>query len=208
MTTNVITASPGIDVEEAYNLMQTNGIRRLPVVDSAGTLVGIVTDRDVRQVLIPWRSSKEEREFYYFASEVKVEEIMTSDVVTVSPQTDIAEVARLIFNHRIGGLPVVDEEEKVVGIITAMDILAVFIEMMGVIGASSRVHVILGDDPRGFETVSKIVRDAGGEIISVGMSGAEGEGADKVYFFRLEPCEPQPIQEALQRAGYTVLATA
>ncbi|MFQ5893711.1 MAG: CBS domain-containing protein, partial [Nitrospinota bacterium] len=54
MTTTVITASGETDVEEAYGLMQQNGIRRLPVVDSAGTLIGIVTDRDVRQVLIPW----------------------------------------------------------------------------------------------------------------------------------------------------------
>ena len=72
MTTNVITASLKTDVEEAYLLMKTHSIRGLPVVDEEGTLLGIVTDRDTRQMLIPWKSSKEEREFYYFASEVTV----------------------------------------------------------------------------------------------------------------------------------------
>lgn len=207
MTTNVITASLKTDVEEAYELMKKHSIRRLPVVDEEGALLGIVTDRDTRQMLIPWKSSKEEREFYYFASEVTVGEIMTSDVITVRTNTDVAEVARLIYNHKIGGLPVVDDEKKVVGIITEMDILAMFIEMMGIIGASSRIDIVLGDDPKGFEKVSKIMQDKGGEIISVGMSGAEEE-TDKVYFFRLEPCETKPMREALEEAGYTVVATA
>ena len=208
MTTNVVTTSPDTDVEKAFELMKSRNIRRLPVVDAEGTLIGIVTDRDVRGVLIPWKSSKEEREFYYFASEVRVKEIMTSDVVTVSPEADIAEVARLIHAHKIGGLPVVEDGNKVVGIITAMDILAMFIEIMGIIGASSRVDVVLGDDPKAFEEVSTIVRDAGGEIISVGMGGSEKGKPDKVFLFRLEPCSTQPIQEALEQAGYTVVATA
>jgi acetoin utilization protein AcuB len=208
MTTDVITISPDADVETAYDLMKRHNIRRLPVVDANGALIGIVTDRDVRQVLIPWKSSKEEREFYYFASEVTIGEIMTSDVVTIRPDTDISEVARLIHTHKIGGLPVVEDANKVVGMITAMDILAMFIEIMGIIGASSRVDVVLGDDPKAFETVSKIVRDTGGEIISVGMSSSQEGRPDKVYFFRLEPCATQPIQEALELAGYSVIATA
>jgi acetoin utilization protein AcuB len=208
MTTNVITVSTDTDVEKAYEVMKTHDIRRLPVVDAEGTLIGIVTDRDVRGVLIPWKSSTEDKEFLYFASDVRVDEVMTSNVVTIRPETDIAEVARLIHTHKIGGLPVVDNGNKVVGIITAMDILAMFIEIMGIIGASNRIDVVLGDDPKDFEIVSKIVRDAGGEIISVGMSEVEEGKPDKVYFFRVEPCATQPIQEALEIAGYTVVATA
>ncbi len=208
MTTKVVTVSPDTDVEQAYNLMKTHGIRRLPVVDEEGTLIGIVTDRDVRQVLIPWKSSKKDKEFYYLASEVPVSDVMTEDVITIRPHTDVAEAARIIYKHKIGGLPVVDEHRKVVGIITEMDLLAMFIEIMGIIGASSRIDVILGDDPKGFERVSEIVRDQGGEIISVGMSGAEEGRAEKVYFFRLEPCDTTPILSALKEAGFTVVASA
>lgn len=207
MTTDLITTSADTDVERAYELMKSHSIRRLPVVDADGALIGIVTDRDVRQVLIPWKSSKEEREFYYFASELRVGEIMTRDVATVRPDMDIAEAARLIHNQKIGGLPVVGDGDRVVGIITAMDILAMFIEIMGIIGASSRIDVVLGDEPKAFETVSKIVRDAGGEIVSVCVGGDEEAKPDKVYFFRLEPCATQPIREALEQAGYTVVAT-
>lgn len=208
MSSPVVTVPPETDVEEAYRLMKEHNIRRLPVVDEEGRLIGIVTDRDVRQVLIPWKSSKKDKEFYYLASEVPVREVMTEKVTTISPHTDVADAARIIYEHKIGGLPVIDDERRVVGIITEMDILAMFIEIMGIIGASSRVDVILGDDPKGFERVSKIVRDQGGEVISVGMSGSEDDKAEKVYFFRLEPCDTAPIIRVLKEAGFTVVASA
>lgn len=207
MTVKVITISADTDVEEAYGLMKKHGFRRLPVVEKDGTLVGLVTDRDLRQVLIPWKSSKKDKEFYYLASEVPVSNVMTTDLITIRPHTDVAEAARLIYKHKIGGLPVVDEDFKLVGIITETDILEMFIEVMGIIGASNRIDVILGDDPKAFEQVSQIVRDNGGEIISVGMGGAEEERADKVYFFRLEPCNTGPIEEALKKEGFSVVGT-
>jgi acetoin utilization protein AcuB len=206
MTTKIITVTPETDVEESYNLMKKHGIRRLPVVDSQGTLIGIVTDRDIRQVLIPWKSSKKDKEFYYLAGEVPIRDVMTEDVITIRPHTDVADAARIIYQQKIGGLPVVDENKKVVGIITEMDILEMFIEIMGIIGASNRIDVVLGDDPKAFEQVSKIVRDQGGEIISVGMS-TEEEKAEKVYFFRLEPCNTTPIMEALKEEGFNVVAS-
>jgi acetoin utilization protein AcuB len=208
MTTKVITVPPETDVEEAYHLMKKHGIRRLPVVDPDGCLIGIVTDRDLRQVLIPWKSSQKDKEFYYLASEVPVRDVMTDNVLTISPHTDVADAARIIYKHKIGGLPVIDEDRKVVGIITEMDLLAMFIEIMGIIGASSRIDVILGEDPKAFEQVSKILRDNGGEIISVGMSGAEEDRTEKVYFFRLEPCDTTLILGALKEAGFSVVASA
>jgi acetoin utilization protein AcuB len=178
------------------------------VVDPDGCLIGIVTDRDLRQVLIPWKSSQKDKEFYYLASEVPVRDVMTDNVLTISPHTDVADAARIIYKHKIGGLPVIDEDRKVVGIITEMDLLAMFIEIMGIIGASSRIDVILGEDPKAFEQVSKILRDNGGEIISVGMSGAEEDRTEKVYFFRLEPCDTTLILGALKEAGFSVVASA
>jgi len=132
MTRDVITVPLETGVEEAHELMKAYNIRRLPVVDSEGGLMGIVTDRDVRHVLIPWRSSKKgsQKEFYYLARDETVEEIMTTEVITIHPHTSVAEAARLIHQNKFGGLPVVDDEGLVVGIITAIDLIALLIEQM------------------------------------------------------------------------------
>lgn len=132
MTTEVLTVPPETSAEEAYNLMKTNNIRSLPVVDPDEGLVGIVTDRDVRQVIIPWRTRHERRgrEFYYLARDTDVEDIMTQEVVTITPETSVAEAARLIYQHKFGGLPVVDQEGEVVGIITTIDLIGLLIRKM------------------------------------------------------------------------------
>ena len=147
MTTDVITVRPETDVEEAHDLMKKNNFRRLPVVDTDGAIIGIVTDRDLRQVLIPLlagesliervrkgtevlKPSREEKKFYYVASDSTVGDIMTKEVITVRPDDDLLESARLIIKQKIGGLPVVNDEGKVVGMMTEMDFFAALIDML------------------------------------------------------------------------------
>ncbi len=103
MTTNVVTVLPMTTVEESYGCMKEYRIRHLPVVDRHGDLVGIVSDRDVRQALATSSSDNQA------SSEVTVGEIMTEKLFTVTPDTDIAEAASLIYFQKIGGLPVVDD---------------------------------------------------------------------------------------------------
>lgn len=103
MTTNVVTVLPMTTVEESYGCMKEYRIRHLPVVDRHGDLVGIVSDRDVRQALASLSSNNQA------SSEVTVGEIMTENVFTVTPDTDIAEAASLIYFQKIGGLPVIDD---------------------------------------------------------------------------------------------------
>ncbi|MDV2479681.1 MAG: CBS domain-containing protein [bacterium] len=147
MTVNAITVSPETEVEFAYRLMKKLDIRNLPVVDQDGVLLGIVTDRDFRQVLIPtWmdkpltsrlrlsgdeeQPSKINKESYHAPEEVTVSEVMTRDVVTVHPDTDMYEAIGIIYEHKFGALPVVDDEGKVVGILTRTDLIALLFEMM------------------------------------------------------------------------------
>ena len=124
----------------------------------------------------------------------------------MSPDTDIEDAAKLIYYHKIGGLPVVDDEEFV-GIITVVDLLGVFIEIMGVMKSSSRIDVILGDEPEAFERVSALIRAEGGDIISVGMSG-DRSNSERIHFFRLEKCDVEHISSVLQDAGYEVVSSA
>lgn len=204
MKRNVVTIRPDDSIRLAMELMHKNRIRQLPVVEGR-KVVGIITDRDLREASPSSATSLSVWEINYLLEQVKVKDVMTCDVITVSPETSVEEATRIINDHKFGGLPVV-EDDKLVGIITETDLLELFIAIMDINGASTRIDVVMGDDPKGFETVSKIVDENGGEIVSVGITRAENDKAEKVYFFRLEPCDFTPIEAALQRAGYKVLS--
>ena len=200
MNKKVITIRPDDPIRLAMELMYKNRIRQLPVVEGR-KVVGIITDRDLREASASSATSLSVWELNYLLEQVKVKDVMTHDVITVSPETSVEEAARIINENKIGGLPVV-EKDVLVGIITESDLLDLFIAVMGINGASTRIDVVMGDDPKAFETVSKIVQESGGAIFSVGIT--EAKEAEKVYFFRLEPCDPIPIKTALQKAGYEV----
>jgi acetoin utilization protein AcuB len=127
MTRDVITITPDQSLRMAKERLRKHGIRRLPVVRD-GKLVGIVTDRDVRQAWASPAASLSTHELLYLFDRVTVEEVMTPHPLTVTPETPLLEAARLLHDRRIGGLPVV-EGGAVVGIITETDLLGAFIEM-------------------------------------------------------------------------------
>jgi acetoin utilization protein AcuB len=129
MKPNPITVGPQDSFRHAMNLIRQRGIRHLPVVEE-GRLVGIVTDRDIRQASPSPATSLEMHELHYLLEKIKVRDIMTTNVVTVAPDTPIEEAARLMLHHRIGSLPVLRRRE-LVGIITETDILHAFVEVMG-----------------------------------------------------------------------------
>ncbi len=191
------------DVGKAFELMRVNRIRHIPVL-SDGKLMGIITNTDLRQVLKPSKSKGSEQPAYFISKLSTVEEIMTSDPLTVTLQTDVEEAARLLQEHKIGGLPVL-EDGKLVGMITETDILTVFIEIMGLIKYSSRVDVILGTHPDAFQDVSKVIIRNGAEIISVGMS-PHTEKEDRVYYFRLDTDDVRLVAKAIEDSGYEVVS--
>ncbi|MEW6186659.1 MAG: CBS and ACT domain-containing protein [Thermodesulfobacteriota bacterium] len=190
MIKKVVTISRNDPVEKALLLMKKYSIRHLPVVENKA-LLGLITESDLRQV-----SSSALME------EMSLDQIMIKNPVTISPEETLEEAARLIYRYKIGGLPVVDKG-KLVGILTTPDILAAFIQLMGVLEASSRLDLQLAARPRAFEEASGIIQQKGGQIISVGMMG---KGAKRSHLFRLKRCPLQPIIQALEKKGHRVLA--
>ncbi|RIK40572.1 MAG: hypothetical protein DCC55_14715 [Chloroflexi bacterium] len=130
MSKPAITVTPETPFQEALKLMQTRTIRRLPVVDMAGHLVGIVSERDLLHASPSPATSLSVWELNYLLWRLTVGDIMTEKVVTVNPLTPIVEAAQLMVEKKIGGLPVVDEAGHVVGVITETDIFKAFVEMM------------------------------------------------------------------------------
>ena len=192
MIENPITIKPNASVAEAIELMKTNSIRHLPVVATGNKLQGFLTLADMKQGLIP-----------SMLGDISMDDLMIKNPITVSPDDDIEFAAQLIYNHKIGGMPVV-KKGRLVGIVTATDMLRTFIDMMGILSTTSRIDVVLGDQPAAFKKAMQIINDNGGDIINVSMT-PQRKGK-RVYYFRLSVCKTQVIKKALESEHFEVLA--
>jgi acetoin utilization protein AcuB len=122
MNRRPITAPPTISVVAAQKLMADHGIRHLLVTGEGGELLGIVTDRDVRRAMPSPATSLSVWEMKELLANIRVEEIMTTGVITIGPDRDARDAAWLMLEHKIGALPVMDEGQ-LVGIMTETDLL-------------------------------------------------------------------------------------
>jgi acetoin utilization protein AcuB len=191
MIPDPITITEKSTISEAIEMMKINSIRHLPVVGKNMALKGFVTLADLKQGLIP-----------SMIGGVSLNDLMIKKPVTVDPDDDVEIAAQKIYKNKIGGMPVV-KKNKLVGIITVTDILGAFINMMGILTASSRVDVVVGREPSSIKKALQIIHDKGGDIISVGMT-ANQKGSKRTYYFRLSPCRTAGIRKALEREGFKV----
>jgi len=128
MTPNPICASPDMPLPEAHQLMKDHHVRRLPVVDAQGKLVGIVTRGDIRGAEPSEATSLSIYEVHYLLGRLTLDHIMTRNPVTVRPNTTLQEAAYLMLRHKIAGLPVMDGGH-VVGILTESDLFRLVVKM-------------------------------------------------------------------------------
>ena len=127
MTKNPLVMTPAETIGQADELMTENRIRQLPVVDE-GALLGIITDRDIRSFLA--QSALVEPEERAKVLRTKVSEIMTAEPLTLAPDDDLREALELLIEEKIGGIPVVDQAEGLVGIVTYVDVLRCFLNSL------------------------------------------------------------------------------
>lgn len=204
MTEKVITAPPDMPIMEAAKLMKREGIRRLPIVHK-GKLVGIVSQCDIQEASPSDATSLSIWELNYLLARTTLEEIMTRDLVTISPDTPVEEAALLMRERKVGGLPVV-EDGKLVGIITESDIFEVMIEVMGVRKGGTRLTLELEDRPEALANVLDLIKEHKVKVSSVvtcdECPAATGHG---VMVIRLATSDPAPIVEDLRGTGINVL---
>lgn len=126
MTTDVLTTNPQTAISAAHQIMIDKQVRRLPVVDK-GKLVGLITIGDVREASPSDATTLSIWELNYLWSQLTVDRVMTPNLLTVTPETPIIDVAELMLEHKVSGLPVVDENKALVGIITESDIFRMLV---------------------------------------------------------------------------------
>lgn len=130
MKTELVTLSATETLREAVRLELQRKIRHIPIVDADGKLLGIVTDRDIKRALpSPLTGQLAREEYDSVLDETQLQKVMTRDPVSVPPDATLSEAVQIMFEKKIGGLPVV-ENGKLVGIFTQTDALALCLELL------------------------------------------------------------------------------
>ncbi|RJP25287.1 MAG: CBS domain-containing protein [Deltaproteobacteria bacterium] len=204
MKRNPVFVDEADSMRRAMDLLKEHGIRHLPVLKDGDRLVGILSERDIKQASPSPATALEIREIYYLLDKVKVKQIMTRRPYTVSSSTPIEEAALIIREKRIGCLPVVDNG-KLVGILTETDVVDAFIEAMGVSGPGYRVELALPNRPGMLFEVLKLMKDFDANIVSV-ATAAHDEADRKILILRIETRNYKVLKAAFKKSGFEVIS--
>ncbi|MBW1978715.1 MAG: CBS domain-containing protein [Deltaproteobacteria bacterium] len=181
MSSKVITVDAEDFMQKAIRLLKENDIRRLPVMKK-DQLVGIVTDRDLKRASASDATALEIHELLYLIDKIKVSEVMSKDPISVPPDFTIEETAEVLLNNKISGVPVINHDGKIVGIITQTDLFRALISLTGIGKRGIQFAFQLEDRPGSIKEVADIIRKYGGRMVSI-LSTYEGvpAGERKVY---------------------------
>jgi acetoin utilization protein AcuB len=184
--------------------MHEHQFRRLPVVDEKGRLVGIVSERDLLYASPPPSTLLSGLELNHLLAELQTGEIMTREVITTTPDTFVEDAARLMVDNKIGGLPVVDEDNQVVGVITETDVFKAFIELYRAGHAGLYLNLKVRDGKGLLTELSKAVLGVGGDIVGISSSYDEATG-DYRLVLKGEEIDWDRVVELLESLGHQVM---
>jgi acetoin utilization protein AcuB len=172
MTPDPKTISPDVSVLEATERMQRERVRRYPVISKEGRLVGIVSLDDLLRASPSAVTSLNVWEVSYMLTQVKVQDVMTTEVITVTEFTPLEEAAKLMLDRKIGGLPVV-REGILLGIITESDIFRIFAELLGATEPGIRISVLAPNYKGALAQLSTAIAQHGGLITAFNVFRGE-----------------------------------
>lgn len=167
MTKNPITVTARHSVTDAQTIMEREKIHRLPVIDEHKKLVGIVAMADILEAAPSPATTLTVYEISSLLAKLTVDQVMTKDVLSVSPETLVEDAARVIVDNSVGGLPVL-EDGTLVGIVTESDLFRLLIDLFGTRQTGVRATLRVPERPGEVAEMTKAITDAGGNIISLG----------------------------------------
>ena len=195
MTPEVITVTPDTSLLKLGKLMRDNGVRRLPVLED-GRVVGIISDRDVRDASPSKATTLDMYEMHYLLAEIKAKDIMTPRPVTIKPTDTVEKAAMIMLDRKIGGLPVVDEKGELVGIISDQDVFKALVNITGVRDGGIQLGMEIANEAGAMRPIFDLLRKHGARILSV-LSTNNQEGQRNI-FLRIRDL-PDDAREALLR---------
>jgi acetoin utilization protein AcuB len=203
---NPVTIGPDASFYEARNLIHEKGVRHLPVVDKNSMLVGIVTDRDIREAAPSDATLLSVQELNYLLGKLKVSSFMTpkDKLITITPDTIIEEAVQLMHDHKIGSLPVL-EGGKLYGIFTETDALDHLVDIFGLKQKGTRLTLALEDKPGTMLGILEVFKKHNINIISIITPSFMVEGK-RIAAIRIRTEEYKDVVADLEKAGYDVLS--
>lgn len=203
MTSDVKTVQLDTSITEAFQIMKENNIRRLPVMQGK-EIIGIVTLTDLNRASPSAATSLSIHELNYLLAKTKIKDIIPKkqQVLTVSSRNYIESAAKIMRQHRISGLPVVDDGE-LVGIVTETDIFDALIDILGVNQAHSRIDLYVPSGPGSLAEITGIIASHGINIINTVLF-YDAKKSNYKIIIRIEELNGMEIAEELKRKGYEI----
>lgn len=203
MTRNPITISETASIDDGLHLMRERKVRRLPVLDASGQMVGIVSDKDLLHAAPSPATSLSVYELHYLLSKLTIKQVMSRPVITVAPDTPLEEAARIMADNKIGGLPVV-EGGKLVGIITETDIFKILLELLGARAAGLRITVEAPSQKGVLAALTTALFVRGADIVSVVNYTASDPARSRITI-KLTGVDAGAAQEAVAQVGFSLV---
>ncbi len=204
MKRNLITISPDTSVLKAREIIEEHRISHLPITDGKARLLGIVTDRDLKEAWASPASTLSVYELTYVLQKLAVETIMTRDVITATADMTVERAARILHDNRIGALPVV-ENDRLVGIITTTDLMEVLLNALGMSDDSGRLTLLVRDRVGVLAEVGRLMQEAEVNIRSIVTFPLRNHQGVWELILRVNLGVHEKAVTVLQEAGFKVI---
>lgn len=204
MTAHPVTISKETSLLDALEIMGKNHFHRLPVVEN-GKLIGLVTEGLVDETSGRDKTSLSIYELNYLLSRTTAADIMITDVKTVSPDAWIEEASQLMLDSAINALPVVNEENEVMGLITEKDLFRAYLDVMGYKRRGTRFVIKMDDKPGEFARLCGLFAKEDANIENIGLYHSEERGVEAVVRATGE-VSVEDMTKVLEDGGYQLLS--
>ena len=201
MTADVITVDPETSMMRAAKLMKEKGIRRLPVVDDKGKVVGMLSDRDVKEASPSKATTLDVHELYYLLSEIKVKNIMTPNPITIRETDTVVKCAAIMHDKKISGIPVLNGQDELVGIMTQNEVYRVLLSITGIYHGGIQMGLTLSDQRGTLKEVLDILRGHKAKVISILTSYDKVAEGQRNVFIRIMDMDKSVLNELQKELG-------
>lgn len=184
MSRNVFTITPEDSMQDAVYLMREHKVRTLPVVKN-DEVVGIVSETDIKRASASDATGLDVHEILYLISKIKIKDIMTKNPITVHEDLTVEETAEILMKERISGVPVLDNEGKILGIITRDDLFNVLISLSGLGKKGIQLAFQVEDRPGSIKELTDIIRKHEGRIASILSSAERAPEGYRIVYIRM-----------------------
>jgi acetoin utilization protein AcuB len=200
MKTEVAYLTPSDTISKAISLMASKKIRHLPIVNEQKQVVGLITDRDIKDAAPSIFRTDDSKEVL----EQPIDTIMKENVITGHPLDFVEEIAALFYEHKISCLPIV-KDKVLVGIVTETDLLHTLVELTGAHQPGSQIEIKVPNKAGMLLDITGIIKQHKANIQSVLVYPYKMDNNFKIIVIRLQTMNPVAVIEDLKSAGHHVL---